>query len=121
MSSGISNNRLQRFGKINSPAARWIVLAIVSFVMMTGYVVAKVMSPLQYFLQLPLSQGGLGWTGSEFGLFAGSRGFFNVFFLMLFVSGIVLDKTGVRFSGILGIKTDLACVGFLFAPFLHDG
>lgn len=101
MSSSISNNRLQRFGKINSPAARWIVLAIVSFVMMTGYVVAKEMSPLQYFLQLPLSQGGLGWTGSEFGLFAGSRGFFNVFFLMLFVSGIVLDKTGVRFSGIL--------------------
>ena len=59
------------------------------------------MSPLQYFLELPQSEGGLGWSSSEFGLFIGSRGFFNVYLLMLFVSGVILDKTGVRFAGML--------------------
>lgn len=86
---------------IDSPAARWLVLFIVSFVMMMGYVVAKEMSPLQHFLELPASQGGMGWNSQEFGLFIGSRGFFNVFLLMLFVSGIVLDKFGVRIAGML--------------------
>lgn len=85
----------------HSAAARWVVLFIVSFVMMMGYVVAKEMSPLQHFLELPASRGGLGWNSQEFGLFIGSRGFFNVFLLMLFVSGIVLDKFGVRIAGML--------------------
>ena len=88
--------------KINeSSLARWTVLFIVSIVMMMGYVVAKEMSPLQYFLELPQSKGGLGWSSSEFGLFIGSRGFFNVYLLMLFISGVILDKTGVRFAGML--------------------
>ena len=85
----------------NSPALRWAVLGLVSVTMMMGYVVAKQMSPLQYFLELPTGEGGLGWTSGEFGIIAGSRGFFNVFLLMLFVGGIILDKTGVRFAGIL--------------------
>ena len=91
-----------------SAAARWTVLMIVAFTMMTGYVVAKEMSPLQYLLELPTAQGGMGWTSSEFGLFAGSRGFFNVFLLMLFVGGIILDKTGVRFAGTLSCVLMLA-------------
>ncbi len=85
----------------SSAVARWGVLMIVAFTMMTGYIVAKQVSPLEYFLELPPDEGGLGWTSGEFGLFAGSRGFFNVFFLMLFVSGYILDKTGVRFAGML--------------------
>ena len=85
----------------NSPTLRWTVLGLVSVTMMMGYIVAKQMSPLQHFLELPASDGGLGWTSAEFGLLAGSRGFFNVFLLMLFVGGIILDKTGVRFAGVL--------------------
>ena len=81
--------------------ARWTVLAIVSFTMMAGYVVAKEMSPLQFMLEKAVGDGGMGWTSGEFGIFAGSRGFFNVFLLMLFVGGIILDKMGVRFTGIL--------------------
>ncbi|MBQ0114470.1 MAG: MFS transporter [Bacteroidales bacterium] len=80
---------------------RWIVLAIVSVTMMTGYIVAKQVSPLEFLLESPISSGGMGWTSGEFGLFAGSRGFFNVFFLMLFFGGIILDKTGVKIAGIL--------------------
>lgn len=85
----------------NSTALRWAVLGLVSVTMMMGYIVAKQMSPLQYFLELPTNEGGLGWTSGEFGILAGSRGFFNVFLLMLFVGGIILDKTGVRFAGVL--------------------
>ena len=81
--------------------ARWTVLAIVSFTMMAGYVVAKEMSPLQFMLEKAVTDGGMGWTSGEFGIFAGSRGFFNVFLLMLFVGGVILDKMGVRFTGIL--------------------
>ena len=110
--------------KLNeSAAARWAVLMIVAFTMMTGYVVAKEMSPLQYLLELPTSSGGMGWTSSEFGLFAGSRGFFNVFLLMLFVGGIILDKTGVRFAGtlscvlmLLGTAIDYYAIAFA-SPF----
>lgn len=95
--------------KINeSPAARWTVLALVAITMMMGYVVAKQMSPLQYFLELPTSSGGLGWSSGEFGVLAGSRGFFNVFLLMLFVGGIILDRTGVRFAGVLSCVLMLA-------------
>ncbi|MBR7012977.1 MAG: MFS transporter [Muribaculaceae bacterium] len=88
--------------------ARWTVLAIVSFTMMAGYVVAKEMSPLQFMLEKTVQDGGVGWTSGEFGIFAGSRGFFNVFLLMLFVGGIILDKMGVRFTGILSCVLMLA-------------
>ena len=88
--------------------ARWTVLAIVTFTMMAGYVVAKEMSPLQFMLEKAVGDGGMGWTSGEFGIFAGSRGFFNVFLLMLFVGGIILDKMGVRFTGILSCVLMLA-------------
>ncbi len=99
----------------NSPTLRWTVLALVSVTMMMGYIVAKQMSPLQHFLE-----GDLGWTSSEFGILAGSRGFFNVFLLMLFVGGIILDKTGVRFAGTLscvlmlgGTAIDFYAIAFM--------
>jgi len=92
----------------NQAWARWTVLAIVSFTMMAGYVVAKEMSPLQFMLEKAVEDGGMGWTSGEFGIFAGSRGFFNVFLLMLFVGGVILDKMGVRFTGILSCVLMLA-------------
>lgn len=94
--------------------ARWTVLAIVSFTMMAGYVVAKEMSPLQFMLEKAAQDGGVGWTSGEFGIFAGSRGFFNVFLLMLFVGGIILDKMGVRFTGILSCVLMLAGAGAVY-------
>ena len=44
---------------------------------------------------------GLGWTSSEYGIFSGAYGYINVFLLMLFFGGIILDKMGVRFTGLL--------------------
>ncbi len=88
--------------KINdSPATRWTVLFIVATAMMMGYFVNDVMSPLETLLEMPRSQGGLGWTPSDYGFFSGAGSFINVFLLMLFFSGIILDKMGIRFTGTL--------------------
>lgn len=85
----------------DSPAARWTALAIVSFTMMCGYFITDVMSSLEVMLTTPAAQGGLGWSSSEYGFFSGSYGYINVFLLMLFFGGIILDKCGIRFTGIM--------------------
>lgn len=88
----------------DSVLARWSVLLIVSFTMMFGYIITDILSPLETMLEAPYAAGGLGWTSTEYGLYSGAYGFFNVFLLMLFVSGLILDKMGERFTG------TLACV-----------
>ena len=85
----------------DSPVARWTVLFIVATAMMMGYFVNDIMSPLETLLEMPRSQGGLGWTPSDYGFFSGAGSFINVFLLMLFFSGIILDKMGIRFTGTL--------------------
>ena len=85
----------------DSPFARWTVLIIVATAMMMGYFVNDVMSPLETLLEMPRSQGGLGWTPSDYGFFSGAGSFINVFLLMLFFSGLILDKMGIRFTGVL--------------------
>ncbi len=69
--------------------------------MMMGYVFWDILSPLSTTIKASPSQGGLGWTSAEYGFFAGSYSFFNIFLLMLFWGGILLDKAGVRFTGLL--------------------
>ena len=85
----------------DSPIARWTVLFIVATAMMMGYFVNDVMSPLEALLEMPKAEGGLGWTSSDYGFFSGSGSFINVFLLMLFFSGLILDKMGSRFTGVL--------------------
>ena len=85
----------------DSPVARWTVLFIVATAMMMGYFVNDIMSPLETLLEMPRSEGGLGWTPSDYGFFSGAGSFINVFLLMLFFSGLILDKMGIRFTGTL--------------------
>ena len=85
----------------DNKTTRWIVLFIVATAMMMGYFVNDVMSPLETLLEMPRSEGGLGWTSADYGFFSGASSFINVFLLMLFFSGIILDKMGVRFTGTL--------------------
>ena len=95
----------------DSPIARWTVLFIVATAMMMGYFVNDVMSPLETLLEMPRSQGGLGWSPSDYGFFSGAGSFINVFLLMLFFSGLILDKMGIRFTGVLACS--LMAVGTL--------
>ena len=85
----------------DSPFARWTVLFIVATAMMMGYFVNDVMSPLETLLEASPAEGGLGWTPGDYGFFSGASGLINVFLLMLFFSGLILDKMGIRFTGIL--------------------
>ncbi len=79
----------------DSKTARWGALAVVSFTMMTGYYINYVISPLK-----PLLEEHMGWTSQDFGIWNSAYGWFNVFFLMLIFGGIILDKMGVRFTGL---------------------
>ncbi len=87
----------------DSAGARWTALIIVSFTMMFGYFFTDVMSPLEPLLTAAKEDGGLGlgWSSDEYGFFSGAYGYFNVFLLLLFIGGIILDKFGIRFTGIL--------------------
>lgn len=92
----------------DSAAARWTALAIVSLTMMFGYFFTDVMSPLEPLVTAAKEVGGLGWSSDDYGFFSGSYGFFNVFLLLLFFGGIILDKFGIRFTGILATLLMLA-------------
>ena len=81
----------------DSKKARWIALVILSFTMFAGYLFNEIISPLKPIID---SQKDLGWDGSDFGMFFSAYGWFNVFFVMLIVVGILLDRLGIRFSTI---------------------
>lgn len=78
----------------NSKTARWTALFIVSFTMLCAYFLTDIMAPLAGLLE-----GQLGWTRSEYGTFTSAYGWFNVFLFMLILGGIILDKVGVRITG----------------------
>lgn len=83
--------------KLNdSVVARWGALLVVAVTMMAAYYVNDVMAPLKGMLE-----GDLGWTSGEYGTFTGAYSFLNVFFLMLLWGGLILDKIGVRLTGII--------------------
>ncbi|MEG1727948.1 MAG: MFS transporter [Bacteroidaceae bacterium] len=89
--------------KLNEKAwARWTAMILVSFTMMCGYFMTDVISPLEDMLIKT------GWSSSEYGFFAGSYGFINVFLLMLFFGGLILDKMGIRFTGVMSASLMLA-------------
>ena len=87
----------------DSAIARWTALIIVSATMMFAYFFTDVMSPLELMLSKEL-----GWNGNEYGFFSGAYGLINVFLLMLFFGGIILDKMGIRFTGLMSTGLMLA-------------
>ncbi|MBN2089248.1 MFS transporter [candidate division KSB1 bacterium] len=78
-----------------SKTARWTALAIVAFTMFAGYYLADVMAPLQGMLEKQLK-----WSSTDYGWYTGAYGWFNVFLFFLILGGIILDKMGVRFTGL---------------------
>lgn len=80
----------------DSKAARWGALAIISITMFAGYFLTDVMSPLK-----PMLESEFGWSSTNYGIFTSAYGWLNVFLLMLIFGGIILDKMGVRFTGLM--------------------
>ncbi|MCD8072316.1 MAG: MFS transporter [Alistipes sp.] len=81
-----------------SSAARWTVLLLVSFTMLTGYIISDVMAPLK-----PMLESGLGWDSTQYGFFTSGYSLFNVFLFMLIFAGMILDRMGPRFTRLLAV------------------
>lgn len=80
----------------DSKAARWTVLGVVALTMFCGYYITDVMAPLMDMLQSELK-----WDANEYGIFTSAYGWFNVLLFMLIFSGMILDKLGVRRTGVI--------------------
>lgn len=80
----------------DSAVLRWAALILISSTMFFAYMFVDVLSPLQ-----TMVEGQLGWSPDVYGVFVGSEYFLNVFVFFLIFAGIILDKLGVRFTGIL--------------------
>ena len=93
----------------DSQIARWAVLILVASMMFFAYMFVDVMSPLK-----SLVESNLGWNSSVFGTYAASEYILNVVGFLL-IAGIILDKLGVRFSGVLsaGLMVFGAAVKFV--------
>ncbi len=79
----------------DSPAMRWTALILIASMMLFAYMFVDMMSPLQ-----DLVQSTKGWTPDVYGTYGSSEYILNVCgFLIL--AGIILDKMGIRFTGIL--------------------
>jgi nitrate/nitrite transporter NarK len=79
----------------DSAAARWTVLVLVASMMFFAYMFVDILSPLASLLEKSLN-----WDRGDFGTYAAGEYLLNVFgFLIL--AGIILDKMGVRFTGLL--------------------
>ena len=93
----------------DNPIARWGVLILVASMMFFAYMFVDVMSPL-----MSLVEGNLGWSSSTFGTSAASEFILNVCGFLL-IAGVILDKLGVRFSGILsaGLMVAGAAIKFI--------
>nr|WP_320118514.1 MFS transporter [uncultured Marinifilum sp.] len=80
----------------DSKAARWSALGIISITMFAGYFLTDVMSPLK-----PMLESEFGWSSTNYGIFTSAYGWLNVFLFMLIFGGIILDRMGVRFTGLM--------------------
>lgn len=87
----------------DSKTARWTALAIVAFTIFCGYFLSDAMAPLKGMLEEKLS-----WSSSEYGFFTSAYGWFNVFLFFLIIGGIIADKMGVRFSGLMSASIMVA-------------
>lgn len=79
----------------DSAAARWIVLILVASMMFFAYMFVDMLSPLASLLNTTR-----GWDQGVFGTYAAGEYLLNVFGFLI-IAGIILDKMGVRFTGLL--------------------
>ncbi len=77
----------------DSPGMRWGMLVLISMTMLAAYFFVDMIAPLMTMIQANYK-----WSPGAYGFFSGSEYMLNVCgFLIL--SGIILDKMGIRFSG----------------------
>lgn len=98
--------------------ARWTALVLIALMMFFAYMFVDVLSPLSTLLETSK-----GWSAETYGTFCSSEYFLNVFAFFLIFAGIILDKMGIRFTGILsgavmviGASIKLYAISDMFTP-----
>ena len=89
-------------------AARWTALILIALMMFFAYMFVDVMSPLK-----SLIEGQRGWDSGVFGTYAASEYILNVCGFLI-IAGIILDKMGIRFTGILSASLMVFGAGIKF-------
>ena len=79
----------------DSAKARWTALVLASLAIFGAYYFNYALSSIK-----PMLESILGWNSSDFGTYTSSYAWFNVFLFMLVISGFVLDKLGIRKTGL---------------------
>ena len=98
--------------------ARWLALVLIASMMFFAYMLADVMSPLETLLELPLDEGGLfGWTSTNYGTFLAGEYILNVLGFLI-IAGIILDKKGIRFTGLLSASLMVIGAAIIFVAVL---
>jgi len=78
-----------------STKARWAALILASLSIFGAYYFNYALSTIK-----PMLESILGWNSEDFGTYTSAYAWFNVFLFMLIFSGFILDKLGVRKTGI---------------------
>jgi len=103
----------------DSKTIRWTALLLISLTMLSAYYFVDMIAPLESLLE----QKPYFWTPSNYGFFSGSEYMLNVLGFLI-ISGIILDKMGIRFTGLTATIVMLS--GGLIklyglTPYFHNG
>jgi Na+/melibiose symporter-like transporter len=103
----------------DSKSARWTALILISLTMLSAYYFVDMIAPLESLLE----QKPYLWTPSNYGFFSGSEYMLNVLGFLL-LSGIILDKMGIRFTGLTATVVMLGgglIKLYALTPYFSDG
>lgn len=102
-----------------------MMMFIISFVMFAAYVASDNIFSVENALTAPTDgivttetgvtqvEPGYGVTQSEYDNLAGAYSIFNVYLLMLIIGGLILDKKGIRFTGVFSCLLMILGVGMM--------
>ena len=79
----------------DSAAARWTALVLIALTMFFAYMFVDLMSPIQALIEKERV-----WTPDIFGTYGASEFILNIWGFLI-IAGLILDKMGVRFTGML--------------------
>ena len=79
----------------DSAAVRWTALVLIALTMFFAYMFVDLMSPIQALIEKER-----GWTADIFGTYGASEFMLNIWGFLI-SAGLILDKMGVRFRGML--------------------
>ena len=95
--------------KLNDYAwARWGAMVLIALMMLFAHMFVDVISPIKELMQIQRN-----WTSDIFGTFAGSEYLLNTCGFLI-IAGIILDKMGIRFTGVTSALVMIAGAAIKF-------